>query len=237
MFLNQEVLLPDERNRLKTKNNMGFVHLTPLNITQKLYRQAETQKGFYVDIGAAYGVDTLHMIKAGARVLAIDLESQHLDILKNQLSPKEQQRLETRCQRFPEEVSLAPETYDAILLSRILIFLTPTSLDAALKKIFNVLKIGGKVYIITISPFSVNWGSVQDVFKEHLKLYPAQPLYITNLWELLPQTRMFLPQCIQVFDQSALKNSLEKNGFKVIECDYESHYGTVDTCAIAQKLI
>lgn len=237
MFFNQETLQVDGRNRLKTKNNMGFAHLTPLKITQKLYRQAETQKGLYADIGAAYGIDAIHMIKVGARVVAIDLEAQHLEVLKKQLNAEEQQRLVTRCQRFPEEVNLESEAYDAILLSRILIFLTPTSLDEALSKIYSALKIGGKVYIVTASPFSENWEPVQDIFKEHQKLLPTQPLLLQNLWELLPQTRTFLPQCIQLFDREALKSSLEKNGFEVTECDYESHHGTVDTYAIAQKLL
>lgn len=233
---NHKSLSVDERNRLKTKNNMGFAHLTPSKATQELYKQAETQKGTYADIGAAYGVDTIYMVKAGAHVVAIDLETQHLDVLKKQLNVEDQQRLETRCQRFPEEVCLESETYDAILLSRILIFLTPDALDVTLKNVYRALKVGGKVYVITISPFSDKWEPVLSIFNEHKKLFPAQPLLVSNLWELLPRTRFFLPQRIQVFDQDSLKYSLEKNGFQVIDCGYESHHGTVDNYAIAQKL-
>lgn len=235
MVFNQKTLKVDERNRLRTKNQMGFAHLTPLKITQDFYTQAETQKGMYADIGSAYGIDTIHIVKLGARVVAIDLEQQHLDILQQQLSPQEQQRLETRCQRFPEAVSLELAHYDAILLSRLLLFLTPDSVVEALKKVYKALKVGGKVYIITVSPFSESWELIKPAFEEHQKLFPTQPFFVSNLWKILPQTRLFLPQSIQLFDQKALKNVLEQTGFEVIDCGYESHHGTVDTYAVGQK--
>lgn len=235
MTFNSQSLKIDERNRLKTKNQMGFAHLTPLKITQDLYIQAEIEKGIYADIGSSYGVDAIHMIKLGARVVAIDLESQHLDILTQQLTPAERQRIDVRCQRFPEEVNLELDRYDAILLSRILLFLTPDSLKESLEKVYKALKNGGKVYIITVSPFSDKWDLVKLAFEEHQKLFPNQPLMVPNLWELLPQTRTTLPKSIQLFDQGALKTVLEESGFKVIDCGYESHQGTVDTYALAQK--
>lgn len=234
-FWDQESLLIDTRNRLKTKNNMGFAHLTPLKVIQALYQQAETQKGVYVDIGAAYGIDAVYMVKAGARVVAVDLENQHLEVLQQRLKDEEQQRLEVRCQRFPDETCLESETYDAVLLSRVLIFLKPDNVDTALQQVYSALKKGGKVYVVTLSPFSEKWEPIQHLFQAHQELFPAQPLAISNLWKLLPQTRFFLPQCIQVFDQEALKANLEKNGFCIVDSGYESHYGTVDTYAIAQK--
>lgn len=235
MSFNRKALVVDERNRLKTKNHMGFAHLTPLKATREFYNQAETQCGLYADIGSAYGIDTIHILKVGARVVAIDLDQEHLDMMYEQLAPEEQKRLETRCQRFPEEVSLESATYEAILLSRILIFLTPTSLMYALTKVYDALRPGGKVYIITASPFSDKWNAIQQPFEQHQKLFPNQPFLVSNLWELLPQTQSFLPECIQLFDINILKNVLEKIGFDVLECDYESHHGTVDTYAIARK--
>ena len=235
MALNSKMLIVDERNRLKTNNHMGFSHLTPLKATKEFYHQAEIYPGKYADIGSAYGTDTIYILKAGAQVVTIDLDQHHLNTMKEQLTAEEQDRLETRCQRFPEEVSLEPSAYEGILLSRILIFLTPTSLIQALKKVYHALKPGGKVYVITASPFSDKWDALHQPFEHHQKLLPNQPFYISNLWEQLPKTRSFLPECIQLFDTTILQHVLEEAGFDVIECDYESHHGTVDTYAIAQK--
>lgn len=235
MTFKQHNLMVDERNRLKTNNHMGFAHITPLKATQELYKLAREQKGIYGDIGAAYGVDTLQLLEEGARVVAIDLDQSHLDILKDQLNEEQLSRLDIRCQRFPEEVHLEKDSYDGLLLSRILIFLTPENLDTALTHVYQALKPGGRVFIITVSPFSEKWDGVASAFKEHKKILPKEPFYVTNLWDLVPFTQAFLPPAIQLFDQKSLMNVLEKVGFSIIECNYESHHGTQDVYAIAQK--
>jgi SAM-dependent methyltransferase len=216
MFLNREALIIDERNRLKTQNHMGFAHLTPLKATKEFYHQAKIHPGRYADIGSAYGTDAIHVLKTGAHVVAIDLDQQHLDMMKEQLTVEEHHRLETRCQRFPEEVNLEPETFEGVLLSRILIFLTSASLIQALTKVYHALKPGGKVYVITASPFSDKWNAIQQPFEQHQKLVSNQPFFISNLWELLPQTRSFLPECIQLFDTNILQNVLKKRDLMLL---------------------
>lgn len=235
MVFDAKNLTVDERNRLKTHNHMGFAHITPLKATKDLYDFAQTHGGFYADIGAAYGVDTMELLLRGAHVLAIDPDPSHLDFLKNQVDLECQSRLETRCQYFPQDVDLETNYYDGILLSRVLIFLTPDQLEDAFAKLYQALKPGGRVYIISVSPFSEKWDAVKEIFHEHKNVHPNQPLYLTNLWDLLPFTQSFLPPAIQLFDQDCLIHLLVTAGFQMLECGYENHHGTEDVYAIALK--
>lgn len=238
MPFNLAPLNPDRRQRLLTQNQMGFAHLLPLKVTQQLYQQAFQEKGRYADIGAAYGIDTFQLLQAGAHhVTAIDINTGHLQFLEKNLSPQEAARLEICCQHFPEECHLLPSFYDGILLSRVLIFLTPHNTHLALHQIYQALKPGGKVYIITISPFSQNWEPIAKLFEDHSQVYPDAPLFVSHLWERLPFTQSFLPNQIQIFDEPSLRYQLEKARFKVVESGYEEHYGSVDTFSIAQKTV
>lgn len=67
-----DILPIDDRNRIKTANQMGFMFLSDNLIKQKL-RHLIHPHTVIADIGCAYGVDTLESLKAGAKVIAIDL--------------------------------------------------------------------------------------------------------------------------------------------------------------------
>lgn len=214
---------------------MGFAHLNPLKVTRDLYDFAALRKGVYADIGAAYGIDSIALVKRGAQVVAIDLDQHHLDFLKEQLNEEELNRLEMRCQRFPEDVHLEEAFYDGVLLSRVLLFLSPDHLDQALNKVYRSLKPGGRVYVITVSPYSKGWDPVRTAFENHTRLLGSKPFLISNLWDVMPKTQTFLPNSIQLFDQEILSSLLKYAGFKIMDSGYESHHGTEDVYAIGVK--
>ena len=47
----------------------------------------------------------------------------------------------------------------------------------ALEKIYKALKMGGKVYIITVSPFSESWEIIKPAFEEHQRLFQPNLLW------------------------------------------------------------
>ncbi|MBL8676211.1 MAG: class I SAM-dependent methyltransferase [Alphaproteobacteria bacterium] len=104
-------------------------------------------RGYFADIGAAYGYATLEALQYGGRVLAIDIDQRHLDVLLEKCPISHQSKVETLCGHFPNTIELPSNTFDGILLSRVLIFLKRKEIDLALTKIQTALKPGGIVYL------------------------------------------------------------------------------------------
>lgn len=234
----------DARNRVLTKNAMGFMFLGQSLFKDALH--ALIKPNFHLaDIGCAYGVDTLHALHAGAHVTAIDLDPTHLAVLEGQVCEKERPRLTIKCQNFPEqtETTLKPSSFDAILLSRVLIFLHPQQLTRALKQVYAALKPGGTVFVVNATPYSDRWEKIRILWEEQqrkmleqsLKQSLEQPFFVENIGDILPALKPYFPDNILLFDERSMINLLKSHGFIVTSCDYMTESGTVDVFAIAQK--
>jgi SAM-dependent methyltransferase len=226
----------DARNRVLTKNAMGFMFLGQSLFKDALH--AFIKPNFYMaDIGCAYGVDTLYALHAGAHVTAIDLDPAHLAVLEGQVCEEERTRLTVKCENFPEqtEITLQPNSFDAILLSRVLIFLHPQQLERALKQVYAALKPGGSVFVVNATPYSDRWEKIRILWEEQQRETPEQPFFVENIGGVLPALKPYFPDNVLLFDEKSMTNLLESNGFSITSCDYMTENGTVDIFAIAQK--
>src|SRR3990167_10702668 len=142
----------ENKNPIRTLNKMGsmFFDTDPAYIA--FLEHIKQTKGYFADIGTAYGYSTLEALKRGGRIIAVDLEKRHLDVLLQDCLPLYKPRLETICGHFPNNVELPKNSLDGILLSRILIFLTPDEITSAFAKAYDALKSGGLLYIVNPSP-------------------------------------------------------------------------------------
>lgn len=226
----------DARNRVLTKNAMGFMFLG-----QSLFKDALgafIKPNFHVaDIGCAYGIDTLYALHAGAYVTAIDLDPAHLAVLDRQVCEEERTRLSVKCANFPEqtELILQPSSFDLILLSRILIFLHPQQLTQALEQVYAALKPGGVVFVVNATPYSDRWEKIHMLWEEQQKKTPEQPFFMENIGDVFPALKPYFPDNIFLFDEKSMINLLDSHGFSVTSCEYMAESGTVDVFAIARK--
>lgn len=207
-----EELAIDARNRIQTTNQMGFMFLNDNIVRQKL-REYVYPGMVVADIGCAYGVDTIMLLEQGATVVAIDMNPDHLTVLleKTRLYTH---RLELLNGRFPEDFISAP--LDAMLLSRVLIFLTPEEVQPTLQKAYNSLKAGAPLYIVTPSPYNENWEPIRKQFDLFRQKNPTDPYLAQNIDSLIPAVAPYLPEKILLFDTVALKHHLENCGFKIV---------------------
>jgi SAM-dependent methyltransferase len=206
--------------RTKTLNNMGwmFKHHDPS--LDAFLKHVEHTKGYYADIGTAFGYATLEALKRGGRVLAVDLDPGHIDVLVNECPDTDCSRLEARSGNFPNEIDLPENAFDGILLSRVLIFLIPDEIDQALAKIYKALKPGGVLFLTSPSHLRKKWMPLRPIHEQQKNAGARWPGHVENLWELVPSMETILPNTIQLIDEESLRRGLKEAGFTIQECDY-----------------
>lgn len=213
-------------DKIKTLNAMGYMFLRSDPALLAFLDHVERTQGHFADIGAAFDHSTLEALKRGGRITAVDLDQRHLDILLEKCSTSYKSRLEIQCGHFPNTINLFSNAYDGILLSRVLIFLTPNEISLALSKIYAALKKGGTVYIASPCPLRKKWKLLKPIYDKQKLNNEPWPGRIENLWDLMPEQKGSLPNTIQLIDAYSIKKGLMRAGFKIKICDY---YPTSDT--------
>jgi ubiquinone/menaquinone biosynthesis C-methylase UbiE len=122
-----------------------------LDQISKEFIKESVKSGYAVlEIGAGYGLACLEALKEGAKNFTVnDMDVRHLKILALNLKTIDSvylERVHLISGSFPEDFNLVNNTYDAVLVARVLHFMTPTQVKATLQNIYKILKPGGKVY-------------------------------------------------------------------------------------------
>lgn len=112
-----------------------------------------------LDMGCAYGVATLAALDKGAKVCACDMEPAHLNILTERAKPEHKAALRTVVGLLPD-VEFSAQSFDAILASRVIHFLTGDDIRITLRKMFNWLTPGGKLFLVVDTPYMPGWNSI-----------------------------------------------------------------------------
>jgi SAM-dependent methyltransferase len=120
--------------------------------SQSFVEFAALAGGEVMDMGCAYGVATVAALEQGARVLAVDIEEQHLTILSSAVAPGLRGRLTTRCGALPG-MDFAVGRFSAIHAARILHFLAPQAFRESIRKMAQWLAPGGKLLLTCDSPY------------------------------------------------------------------------------------
>ena len=147
--------------RVKTQNGCGWTTDQSNPITDEMLKFiAASESPTILDIGAAYGVATLPALRAGATVVANDIEPSHLvDIARMASQENLEGRLTTQLGRFPFVRAL--EELDAIHCSNVLHFLSGKELLLAFSYARHALLPGGKIFIQVGTPYA---GHVRKFF-------------------------------------------------------------------------
>lgn len=234
--MNKLGLSTDQYERIQTRNHMGFMFLKSSPLRAAFLEHIQPGDSV-ADIGCAYGQDSLLALEKGAHVLAVDLDSEHLACLQGAVPLNQMDRLTLHCGHYPGEFLLPVGEFSAVLLSRLLIFLTLSELTAALRNVYDSLKVGGRLFVVNATPFSDRWSKIAELHKRHVSIAPETPLIVPNLWDLLPPLSKYLPERIMLFDNISLPAVLRQAGFIVEAYDYWAHDGTVDIWAVGSKKI
>jgi tellurite methyltransferase len=97
---------------------------------------------FAIDLGCGSGMDTFELLRQGWKVLAIDAQSEAIELVRSSVPFQKQQDLETRVSTF-EKLDNLPRA-DLVNASFSLPFCTPDAFDGLWSQIVAALHPGGR---------------------------------------------------------------------------------------------
>lgn len=198
-----------------TQNQKGFTYSLTL-IGEKFVDFASKCDGVVMDIGAAFGVATIPALQAGAKVIAVDICKEHLDTIPSKIDEDLKRNLLTIHAGFPD-MNVPQMTLDGVYISQVFPFLTGQQIEAGIAKIYNWLKPGGKIFIVSFTPYLSHVASYIPVYEEKKKNGEPWPGYIENLTQYCSDSSIGnkLPSSIHHVDQQDVERALINAGFKI----------------------
>ena len=159
-------MLDDSRTQA-TLNKMGWSSDLPNEYSEAFIAYAAGCTSPVLDIGAAFGTASCAALEGGATVYANDVEPRHLEVLQSRVSPHHLHRLHVTCREvFHTTCRFLTTTSEAIHASMVLHFLTGEELVAGAQLMFRWMQSGGKLFILTGTPFVGYFKSFIPVYLE-----------------------------------------------------------------------
>ena len=204
---------------ITTGNKHGFTYKLP-KIGQDFVDFASTVKFPVLDIGAAFGVATIPALINGAHVIAIDLHENHLNEIKNQTPPEKLINLKTITAKFPY-LDFEENSIGAIYIAQVFPFLSGEEIELAAEKIYKWLIPGGKLFVVSFTPFIKHCESYLPVYESKKIGRQKWAGYIENL-SLYSKNNPIadqLPPSINHIDKDDLYQTFSDK-FKIEYLDY-----------------
>ncbi|MGD9108243.1 MAG: class I SAM-dependent methyltransferase [Gammaproteobacteria bacterium] len=207
-------------NGEKTLNNTGYMTSSLDPYSQEFIQYAGKVDGKVADIGACYGIAVLPALEQGSHVIAVDNEPRHLEELRSRVSYQYINQLECVVGALPNNIDIAQASLSAILCCRVLHLLTGDNVELSLKTMHKLLKKGGKIFLITDSPYAYYSDKLLQEFTPIFEQKKAKnirwPGFIPNLKDYLKKEfQPMAPEFVHLFDGDVLVQECEKTGFKI----------------------
>jgi len=210
---------PETNGFVRTLNNMGYMTSSLDPCSEAFVQFAPVGPGPALDIGAAYGVATLAALARGARVIANDLDARHLDILASRTQAEHRTRLALMPGAFPDELSVT-EPCGSILIARVLHFFNPQQLRTSFATAASWLAPGGKLFIITETPYLKNFATFTPVYEQRRAAGEEWPGLISDVAAFAPERAKFLPPLMHFLDPDVLRREATRAGLIVESCEF-----------------
>lgn len=203
-----------------TLNRTGVMveHLIPYS--SEFAEYAGERGGEVLDLGCAYGIASIAALERGARVVALDMEKKHLEILGQRVNDDARARLTLRQGILPN-VDFEDGRFTAVHAGRVMHFLTPEGVGVTLRKMFCWLEPGGKVFLSTDSPYFGYWASKAADYEARRLAGDPWPGYIEDVAAHFEEAHVVGgPSLINALDPDVFRRECEAAGFVVERAGY-----------------
>jgi glycine oxidase len=201
-------------NFIPTLNQTGYATTHLDSFSQEFIQYASQAKGPVLEVGAAYGITTLAALSQGAKVICNDIDPRHLMIIKKQASiTRNKSRLTILPGDFSDEVKLPADSLEAILICRVLHLFDGPKIEHSIKKAYEMLKPGGKIFIIAETPYMKITSSFIPEYEKRLKQGAEWPGLIENFQACFKDANN--PKMLNLLDPTTLFRVLTMKGFIV----------------------
>jgi ubiquinone/menaquinone biosynthesis C-methylase UbiE len=178
---------PQKDGSYQTLNKRGSAISDLNSITKEFMEYASEGKKRVIQLDATFGLITLKALKRGIHdFIATDTDMRHLAIIAKRFMEKpyltDNKSLKLFHGSFPDSFKeFEDNSFDAVLLNRVIHFFTPTETTHTLKEVFRILKPGGRVFIVAITPYVKRFETFIPLYKQRLLLNRRYPGYVPNL--------------------------------------------------------
>jgi SAM-dependent methyltransferase len=205
---------------IPTLNNTGYMTTHLDYYSQKFVQYTSEAKSPVLDVGAAYGVASLAALSKGAEIICNDIDERHLAILTEEALRRglNLSKLKTVLGDFSYELQLPKESLSGILIARVLHFFNGARIEYSLKKAYQWLKPGGKIFIVAETPYLKNFSDFIPEYEARVKRGDAWPGLMTDVQKYYKDHN--LPPLLHGMDHSVLKRVLNNQGFIVEEMGF-----------------
>ena len=198
-----------------TLNKFGYIAEQFDTFTQDFIDHAEKEKGPVLEVGCAFGNVILKLIEKGVHTFANDITQKHLDILIQNTPQDKKHLLTTLHGRFPDQVDFPEQTFSSILMGRVLHFLREEDIREGLKKAYQWIKPGGRIYIVGDTVHSPALEKYKNIFEMKKSIGDPWPGLVENTPFYIPDHFNNIPSWVNFWDAEIGKRELEIAGFKV----------------------
>jgi SAM-dependent methyltransferase len=239
----KDVSLPQQvRDEIPTLNKMGYMKKDLSEFCEAFIKYAaEINNGVVLEIGCAYGFVAQKILEQGNRLVANDISSEHLTALIKNTPQDKLDNLYVVEGSFPGEVEFEPESFNAILASRVIHFLKGEEVAQGLKSIYKWLKPKGKFFFTAVSPYNYTLkDNFLATYQQRLSRGEKWPGVVMDFNSRATDHAEYLQDFIHVFDVQQLEELLPEHGFKIeqiklfdypnnVDSDGKGHIGFVAT--------
>ena len=213
--------MQDSAKATATLNQHGYAFNCVSEFTGAFHDFAATVTKPVIDIGCAFGFNTLHAIKRGAEVYAFDMEQQHLDAVQAECPADFVKHLHLIKGLFPQNFNFAEESISAVLLANVLNFLHGIEVRIGLSEVFRCLEPGGQVFIEAPSPYVNLRNDYIPVYEQAVADGLEWPGEVKNINDYGPKNLFInFPCFLHIFDPEILKRELQLAGFIIEKSVY-----------------
>lgn len=201
---------------IPTLNHMGYMTTSLDKYSEEFVQYAADIADPVLEIGAAYGIATLAALRAGATVIANDIEPRHLKILEQKVSNDLRSHLKICPGKFPEELDFDKNSLGGVLICNVLHFFEGETIVLAISKLYDWVKPQGKIFIVADTPYNKLIEKAIPIYEEREKNGSEWPGLMRNIKDYLsPEYVSISPDFMHFLTPRILTNILSKVGFKI----------------------
>jgi SAM-dependent methyltransferase len=199
-----------------TLNGRGFMLEALDEYATAFADAAAAGSGESLDIGCAYGVATLAALERGARICASDMEPQHLELLEQRTPVDQRPRLRTVVGSLPA-VTFPAESFDAILASRVIHFLSGVDIRTTVAAMARWLRPGGRLFLVADTPYMPSWSHIVPAYEAARAAGQPWPGYIADFGSAISRSAGSMPgpAFLNTLDPDILARECELAGLTI----------------------
>lgn len=198
----------------RTLNKMGYMFKDLTEYCEDFIDFSKKSHGPVLEIGAAYGFVSLKVANSGTKIWVNDLDPRHLESIKKEASDYQNSFISTIPGHFPKKLDFPKESFTAIFSSNVFHFLEKEDVEQGIKKMFDWLKPGGKVFITAGSPYAYLWKEFIPIFEKKIRNGERWPGYTDDFSIFKNNARLKeLPAFFHFFSPEILASSFKECGF------------------------